>query len=101
MANQELKVTKDRVVKAAASCGDAARVLKELFPEAFVDTQYQLDLPRDAQITLDRRNSGSLVGKGYFLHNLPYSGIKEGKYEWALELDSENETVLVQRLIKK
>ena len=35
-AVSELKVTKERVVAAAAKCGDAARVLKELFPEAFV-----------------------------------------------------------------
>ena len=32
----ELKVTKERVIAAAAKCGDAANVLKELFPEAFV-----------------------------------------------------------------
>ena len=33
----ELKITKERVVEAAKSCPQADAVLKELFPEAFVD----------------------------------------------------------------
>lgn len=33
---KELKITKDRVIKASESCPDAKTVLKELFPEAFV-----------------------------------------------------------------
>lgn len=32
----ELKITKERVLEAADKCGDAKRILKTLFPEAFV-----------------------------------------------------------------
>ena len=35
----ELKVTQERVKAAAAKCGDAKRVLQELFPEVFEDDQ--------------------------------------------------------------
>ena len=33
--NDELKITKDRVLAAAEKCGTAKEILKELFPEAF------------------------------------------------------------------
>lgn len=37
---EELKVTKERVLEAAHSCGDAKAVLEKLFPDAF-DRVYQ------------------------------------------------------------
>jgi hypothetical protein len=39
----ELKVQSERVVAAAAKCGDAANVLKELFPEAFKVGEFNLE----------------------------------------------------------
>jgi hypothetical protein len=37
MKDEELKITKERVLSAAGKCGTAKEVLKELFPEAFGD----------------------------------------------------------------
>ena len=39
----ELKVTSERVLKAAESCAQAKAVLKELFPEAFVVVSKEVD----------------------------------------------------------
>lgn len=40
--DMELKVTKERVLAAAAKCSDASRILKELFPEAFSPEEKRL-----------------------------------------------------------
>ena len=39
----ELKITKERVLEAAESCGDAKEVLKKLFPEVFKEKSKYYD----------------------------------------------------------
>src|SRR5213596_813976 len=60
----KLEVTQEKVVAAAATCPDAARILKELFPEAFKKeepTKVLSLLPGEHQIRGGRRDK-TLVG---------------------------------------
>lgn len=95
----ELKITAEKVKAAAAQCPDAANVLKQLFPEVFVDEKPQYIEVTESK-TFDVR-SGS-----YSLSNLRHKGYylpvfyKHNDYEWAVERDDKGCDVLVQRLKK-
>jgi hypothetical protein len=83
----DLKVTKERVVAAAAKCGDAARVLKELFPEAFPSP---LVLGDGGTI-----NGTSAIGPRVFGNQQRKAFYLATAYDWALVKDNEGCTVLV------
>lgn len=57
----ELKITSDRVIKAAESCPTAKKILTELFPEAFPKP---LVIPKPGEI---------------WIHNNPNNATREGK----------------------
>jgi hypothetical protein len=82
--SDELKVTKDRVLKTAESCGEAKRVLQQLFPEAF-ETPFETfeGFPEYANrnnVYIARRGCGNLAKQS--LH-LGY------RFVWSVETDSE------------
>jgi hypothetical protein len=84
----DLKVTKERVVAAAAKCGDAARVLKELFPEAFVKPHVASgELQIDGISRAEVREYGEYEGIGFYLDDY--------RYDWAIVKDNEGTLVLV------
>jgi hypothetical protein len=94
----ELKVTRQRVLKAAGSCADAKRVLQELFPEAFADVGFvqfeELDAGAFRAIKaqylsglppVERRNGGIYDGALYL----------SGSYTWEIVKDDAGLSVLV------
>jgi hypothetical protein len=75
----DLKVTKERVVAAAAKCGDAARVLKELFPDAFASTELGGSLTVGTDV---------VVSKSYALNFQEKAFTLSPAFEWTLQQNS-------------
>jgi hypothetical protein len=87
----ELKVTAERVKEAAASCQDADRVLRKLFPEAFAPEPVLVVTRSDGALRVDgellmARNSGNFAGRAIYL---------DGSHRWDIVKDNQGATCLV------
>ena len=96
------KMTKAKVLEAAAKCSTAKATLQTLFPEAFEDEKY-FDLTKlskiqfldnddcvkagfDNNYALQIRTGGHYAFKGFHLSN---------NYDWKIVQDEVNDTVLI------
>jgi hypothetical protein len=83
MSDETLQVRKERVLAAAAKCGDAKRILGELFPEAFeVD---DVNIKRFGDF-LAIRSGGEYRHKAFYLC---------AGYKWEIKRDSVNALCLI------
>ena len=78
--SEELTITKERVLEASKSCGEARSVLKVLFPEAFEREVEEVDIFDEC--TISHEGNGIL-----FMH--------DGYYVCTLEIDTENSYINV------
>jgi hypothetical protein len=89
-----VNTTAAKVKKAAETCPDAKRVLKELFPDVFKHDGYEdfagcppMYKP-DGTALLERRGSGDWGGRGLFLNT---------RYQWDIVRDNEGYQTLTAR----
>lgn len=98
----ELKITKEKVLEAAAKCSTAKATLQTLFPEVFKEEKY-FDLTKlskthfldnddcikagfSSNTVLQIRTGGTYAFKGFYLSNI---------YDWKIVQDEVNDTVLI------
>ena len=82
MADRELKVLKSRVKAAAHTCPDVEKVLKELFPEAFVPARVELKM----QDVVFGPTNPATQQKVWLLSNNPDGTIHlSSLYQWSIE----------------
>lgn len=92
----EHKITTERIREAAKTCGDAANVLKTLFPEAFTPEPLPIEFNQanktfsvnGVPTAVCLRTSGKFTNKSLFLTY---------QFNWTIETDDQGVTVLVAR----
>lgn len=84
----ELKITKERVLEAAGKCTDAKRILRTLFPEAFVTENIMKDgrfhgvaifgssTSSDNKAMIEIRGTGDYVNRAFWLNS---------QFDWKIE----------------
>ena len=82
----ELKVTKEKVLKAAKDCKDAEKVLRTLFPEVFKGDKYSNLSLSNINNFIQVRIIGEYTGKGFYLSEL---------YNWEIVKDRLGIQVLI------
>jgi hypothetical protein len=97
---EELKVTKEKVLKASENCPQAKEVLKELFPEAFEPIYRDFDIfdyTGDIRIYY-KDNFYNLVGEHCSIHG---SGFAETKYKYIGNLKDDSVLRKIGDMIRK
>jgi len=91
----ELTINKEKVLEAAKTCPDAAKVLKTLFPEVFKDEGGDVTILGYARIhsnkeecLLENRGIGRYKNKGFYL--MP-------SFNWAIVKDAGAEVLVPTR----
>lgn len=97
----EIKITKERILDAASTCKEAKKVLKNLFPDIFEDEKYfdLSELPKTIFSNEDAENAG--FDNRYFFevrHDGEYkfkAFYLDNPYNWEIIIDSEGATCLI------
>lgn len=98
----KIELTAERIREAAKSCGDANRVLRLLFPQVF-DAERLVSVPTDVSVAvpsgprnrswlMESRSGGQYEGHAFILNET---------FDWAIEKDDDDYTVLVPRIKKE